>query len=84
VGTVIEFDYADDKTPVAGGCPSCGGTFLLDEKLAAPDSYASAWRPPVICRGTAAWHWCKRTGDVVFPGTKRVVYFPDRRRSPRG
>ncbi len=84
VATVVEIDYTDERTPVAGGCPTCGSLFLpIDGVVDEPTSYAEAWRPPVICRGTVVWHWCRRTGEVVFPGTKRVLYFPDRRKRPR-
>jgi len=83
VGTVIEFDYTDDRTPTAGGCPTCGRSFLvLKDDHPDPKTHAEVWRPPVICRGNAKWSWCKRTGDVTFPD-KRVVYLSDRRKTPR-
>ncbi len=83
--TVVEFDYTDEKTPVAEGCPGCGRSYLhLNDTEPPPSSYATAWREPVLCRGTSAWHWCKQSGDLTFPGEKRVQFFPDRRRKPRG
>lgn len=76
---------ADEVTPVASrGCSDCGGAFLpLDNETPPPGSYAEAWRPPVICRGTIdpQFHrWCKVTGTLTMPNRMEARFFPDRRK----
>ena len=79
---------ADEVTPVAArSCTDCGGMFLpLDNEAPPPGSYAEAWRPPVICRGTIGpqiHRWCKVTGTLTMPNRMEARFFPDRRKGEK-
>jgi len=85
----LEAPFSDDElTPTAArSCTDCAGVFLpLDNETAPPGSYAEAWRPPVICRGTIdpqIHRWCKVTGTLTMPNRMEVRFFPDRRKGER-